>query len=40
LLEKGIPWDYIEQMLPAEVSLVLALMTAKAEREHELSAKG
>ena len=40
LLEKGIPWDYIQQMLPNEVSLVLALMAAKAERENELQAKG
>ena len=40
LLEKGLPWDYIETMLPAEVSLVLAIMMAKSEREQELSAKG
>tara|TARA_B100001245_G_C22595990_1_gene295464 strand:- start:36 stop:161 length:126 start_codon:yes stop_codon:yes gene_type:complete len=40
LLEKGLPWDYIEQMLPDEISIVLAVLMAKAERESEMSAKG
>ena len=40
LFEQGLPWDYIEQMAPTEVTMVLAILIAKKERESELSAKG
>lgn len=40
LLEQGLPWDYIDQMAPTEVTMVLAILIAKKEREAELGAKG
>ena len=38
-LEQGLPWDYIDQMTPPEVTLVLAIMITKKEREAEEHAK-
>ena len=38
-LEQGLPWDYIEQMTPPEVTLVLAMMITQKEREAEAQAK-
>ena len=29
LLEQGLPWDYIEQMAPTEVTLVLAMVLVR-----------
>lgn len=39
LLEQGLPWDYIEQMAPTEVTLVLAMILVRKEQEGEQQAK-
>ena len=39
LLEQGLPWDYIEQMAPTEVTLVLARVLVRKELEGEQQAK-
>ena len=38
-LEQGLPWDYIEQMAPTEVTLVLAMVLVRKELEGEQQAK-
>ena len=40
LLDQGLPWDYIEECSPSEITMILAILMAKKERESELGAKG
>ena len=39
LLEQGLPWDFIDQMAPTEVTLVLAMVLVRKEQEGEQQAK-
>lgn len=38
LLDAGLPWDYIDNMPPTEITLVLAILIARKEREAEAQA--
>ena len=38
LLDAGLPWDYIEDMAPTEITLVLAILISRKEREAEAQA--
>jgi len=40
LLETGLPWEYIDQMAPTEVTLVLAMIINRKEQEAENQTKG
>ena len=39
LLELGIPWDAIQKFTPAELAVILAVNSAKAERQAESEAQ-
>lgn len=40
LLETGLPWEFIDQMAPTEVTLVLAMIINRKEQEAENQTKG
>ena len=39
LLEMGLPWAVIDEFTPDEISMVLAVLAAKKEREQEQEAR-
>lgn len=39
LLQEGLPWDYINSITSEEISLILAVLTVRKEREAEANAR-
>ena len=39
LLKEGLPWDYVNELTPEEISLILAVLTVQQRQELETQAK-